>query len=1266
MNVSSLFVSKAACALLCLAGVAAAQEEVKWAPFNPTNPALQGFLGVPGCGNFLSGGLVWHRSGKIITMESWKSGIHPVSFWQPDAKTMRATRGSLLNVGDAWCISQQGDLLCAHSRSMADEPGLDPAKNGQAWMAGAFGCFRVQDGTRLWKLPMRQGESVSGAVFTPDDKKVAVLSVWNQQMSLRLLDAASGALLQQHDFPGRSSALTFDVTRLMVRGSELWMPNRENGKQVLWRFSLATLKPTSFECPPLERLRGFARLSPDARRILCHTEFDVTCLEFRNGSWDVAFQEDNFRTSPESEFGTLRDVEFTPDSQRLVLVTKDSARVVDLATKKTHQIKLDENSGGTLSPDGSHLLVEHENGMRIVSLRETDATQPERQQQNVWRPHQLRFLGDGKTLLAADQDGIWTWDIATRKPRAWLRGFERHVLSESTFQTLSLIANDSEVLSEEHDDPLRWKLPSLEAPPPEKPQLIAPQLVFGGVRQGWKGTYPGVFVKEDASWILSTNAVQQGVIHSVLGAGSSRSVTGLFPEVAPQLWFFTPDDFLVMRAVKTDNWVRLNLPKGTLEDLPNPSGVPDPDNPRRSVFPQPIGVLPKRQFVVRQFNDRVCVTSLDGKTQLPWFEAPVRGFEVPNMRAGVSQDEKRCACVLVDFVRRHQHVFVWEVETGKLVGYAPLPTNDATCVALSPDGSLLACGHENTAISLWDVAKLTVPAAPAAVPAPATPAPASTKSATASPPAAAPLGTAPSQPSTKRRDHMFGSGIWDFIENGTVSKAEVLPEAGRLRINGTEFEMKGHRLNHPSTINRLFHAQQDFRSETAPNRADPRFTPLSQNQLPEVSAGLIHLSEGSADGVWVSRQTGNPVNGFHQFLTFTDTLTNLSGQDKQAEIDFEVRFPAQTQQLVDSNLQQVKVNDEGILQIRPDVVWLAALPASGTLRSVPVFWFRSSSGGQSYRLQWKADTHTLTVRHSVLLPAGDPRYLAHGMRIVFLPEGVEPDHFTAPEASDFAKGVVYSAKSRGINFGPGHWEVRDEALWKGASTLADELGSWIRNADGSLQNSTGIASAHQLWLDGAPLPGSSLGVFAFQDDNAALQAPTSLFNYRGFSLDEKVTFLRSPGRSPDQQMPMVIDHITNQQAEPRTVKLAFVSSFSEPIKALYDAKGQPVEPSAAPKMARQLGGSLIVEFDGPTRPATLLAFYQDGAVAEPKVSWPGQKLLKLEYEVTLPPRGGVQFWHGATQRPLASFDSVTAPFTGCLPFQRAPSPLGANALMNVL
>jgi len=1245
---SSLLVSSSVCVVLCLAGTSAAQE-AKLGPFNPPNPALQGFLGVPGCGNFLRGGLVWHRSGKIISMESWRSGINPVSLWQPDAKTMRATRSSLLNVGDAWCLSQKGDLLCARSRRMDDQPELDPSKNTMAWTEGAFGCFRIQDGGRVWKLPMRDGESISGAAFTTDDKKVVVLSTWHEQMSLRLLDAATGALLQQHDFPGRSKSLSFDAGRLMMRGGDLWMIHRENDGRVLLKISLSTLQPMRVDCPPLEQMEGRVTLSADVRRMVSQTEFGLTCLELRGGKWDVVFEDFDFRSSPQSEIGDLRHVEFTPDSQKLVMFSVNSARILDFTSKKTHSIKLDENSGGTLSPDGSHLLVEHEHGLRIVSIRETDATQPGRLQQNVWRPHQLRFSEDGKTLLAADAEGIWAWDVATRRPRAWLRSFGHHLSHESIFQTLSLIAKDTEVVAEENDDALRWKLPPATEPPPDKVQMIAPQLAFGGVRQGWKGTYPGVFVNQDSSWILSTNAVQQGSIHAGFGAGSARSISQLFPEVSPQLWFFASDDSFVMHSATTNKWSRLNLPKGTLEELPNTPTIPDPDRRGRFVHPQPVAVLPKRQFVVRQFNDRLCVTSLDGKTQLPWFEAPLRGFGMSNMRAGVSQDEKRCATVMTDVVRRHQHAFVWEIETGKLIGLVSLPTNDATCVALSPDGSLLACGHENTAISIWDVAKLTVPA-PSPQPAKASLEPA--KSAAAPAPPSAPQGPPPVRESDSRREHMFGSGVWTFFGNGTVSKKDTFPEAGRLRINGKEFEMQRQRLAHPVTLTRLFHAQQDFPAETLPNRADPRFIPLPANKHPEIAAGLIHYAEGSLDDVWISRQTGSPAGRFHQFLTFTDTLTNLSARDKQVEIEFEVRFPAQTQQLVDSSLQPVKTNADGSLQVNPEAIWLAALPAPGTLPNVPIFWFRTPSGGQTCRLQWKPDTHTLIVHHTALLPPGDPRYLAHGVRLEPLSGGVAPDHFKTPFPQDFGEQVVFSAVSRGINYGLPPMEQFQFLQLRGVSKLSDGLG---KNADGSLYNPTGIASAHALWLDGAPLSGSDMGVFLHAEDRNVTQPPRETFTFYGTSMDEKVTVSRRPAFSQEQHMSLIRDIFINQEAEPRNAKVAYVSSFSEPIKALYDASGRPVEANATPRAARELGGALIVEFDGPKRPATLLAFYQEGAAAEPKVSWPNPKFLKLEYEVTLPPRQMAEFCHGATEMPLASFDTVTQAFADCLPFQhKAP------------
>jgi hypothetical protein len=147
-------------------------------------------------------------------------------------------------------------------------------------------------------------------------------------------------------------------------------------------------------------------------------------------------------------------------------------------------------------------------------------------------------------------------------------------------------------------------------------------------------------------------------------------------------------------------------------------------------------------------------------------------------------------------------------------------------------------------------------------------------------------------------------------------------------------------------------------------------------------------------------------------------------------------------------------------------------------------------------------------------------------------------------------------------------------------------------------------------------------------------------------------------------LPHIIDNVTNRTDQPVVAHVAYVSTFAEPVKALYDASGKLVQPSVASLTGAALGGSLIVEFSGPKRPATALAFYQGGAAAEPKVSWPSAKLLKIEYEVTLPPKKSVEFWHGATQRDLASFSSVSEAFTGVLPFKRNPV-YQREGLMNV-
>ena len=777
--------------------------------------------------------------------------------------------------------------------------------------------------------------------------------------------------------------------------------------------------------------------------------------------------------------------------------------------------------------------------------------------------------------------------------------------------------------------------------------ILKPELAFGGVRSTEMGSwaYSGVFAHPEGKWIVSVDRSNRAVIYRGLGAAVSRSSQKETLAANPQHWFFGTDDTFTFHSEIREGWHRLDLQQGTVSEVP-------------SLRDEPLAVLPKRQMMVCEGRVGIRATTIDGKTQLPNFEKPERGFSVlPGFKGAASLDERRCGWVLTNDVTHCQHVFVWEVETGRLLGQAQLPTNDIRSIALSPDGSMVACGHANTAISLWEVSKLTGLSA-------STPPP--RMAAQPQQPRAPAPGSPPASP-TVRREHPFGSGLWDIRENGTVTKGEALPEAGLLRVDGNAFTSRAVRLTSPFDLNRFQRAQMDFATESRPKPGDARFRPIVHREYSAVAAGLIHISEGEAGEEWVSRQIGNPGGTGGTFLTFTDAITHRGSQEKQIVTEFEVRFPALTKSLVDSSFKPVQIEPDGALKLAPDAVWIAALPGAGKSVTVPVFIFRSASGGQASRLLWKAETSTLTVRHPVTLVPGETRWIMHALRIVTLKEGESPAQFAAPAVTDHGLVTALTVSRNAINFGPpSDLEPLAFGRWLSARRRPDEFGaSWEEDIDRSLVNGTTTSKAHQLWLDGAPLPFSSKGAFLLRDTMRQELPPGGGGHVwvDGSNLDRSITVTRTTG-SKDQSLPLIIDYFINQTDQPVKSNPVYISTFTEPVRALYDASGRPVEVGATPVKASTLGGSLILEFAGADRPSTALAFYQDGAAAESNISRSSPKMLKIEYEVTLPPKKIITFWHGATQRNLASFGSVTEAFTGVLPFKRNPTD-SSDGYMNV-
>lgn len=188
------------------------------------------------------------------------------------------------------------------------------------------------------------------------------------------------------------------------------------------------------------------------------------------------------------------------------------------------------------------------------------------------------------------------------------------------------------------------------------------------------------------------------------------------------------------------------------------------------------------------------------------------------------------------------------------------------------------------------------------------------------------------------------------------------------------FTPRAVRLTSPYDLNRFQKAQRDFATESRLKPGNASFRPINHREYSAVAAGLIQISEGEAGEVWVSRQIGNPGGTRGACLTFTDAMTHRGSQEKQIVTEFEVHFPALTKAVVDSSFKPVQMEADGSLKLAPDAVWIAALPEAGKSVTVPVFMFRSASGGVASRLLWEAETSTLTVRHPLTLVPGETRW----------------------------------------------------------------------------------------------------------------------------------------------------------------------------------------------------------------------------------------------------------------------------------------------------
>jgi hypothetical protein len=514
--------------------------------------------------------------------------------------------------------------------------------------------------------------------------------------------------------------------------------------------------------------------------------------------------------------------------------------------------------------------------------------------------------------------------------------------------------------------------------------------------------------------------------------------------------------------------------------------------------------------------------------------------------------------------------------------------------------------------------------------------------------------------------------LWLFSEAGTASKGAHLPEVGRLRVGGNDFNHQGWQLTNGYWLERYFAAQRDLRAEST---RDPARI-LQPSVFGKIGAGIISAGEGMAGAVWVSRQIGNPTAYSDPFLIFTDTLHNQDLETVRKEIEFEVRFPEATGKLIDSSFKQVKVSPEGKAELDPDAIWVAPIMKEGSTDPIPALIFRSHSSTRMPVIEWVAAENRLIVRHEADLPPAEPRHLVHAIRMIERAPGGSPEHFNPPRWVDFSLAVPYSENLRGLNFAVPPSGSLDEKFGmpvgmrsiertRGRMIPKDTLGfPWVQNRDGSFHGQLGASSVLQLRIADIPLSFAGGHLFTMVDASKDEDSQHDTLEYFGEDLDQVLQIARDSvpqyGKEP---LSLMYDRFFNRSKEPVTRKVSYVSTFSEPVKQIFAANGQPVAAEVELSLEKTQG-ALIFEVPGEDRPATLVAFHEQGAALVPKLSMPTPKMLKIDYEITVPPLQSVTLWHGTTQRPLASFATVEEAFTGCLPLKRtrADQPLvnGSN------
>lgn len=1219
--------------------------EVEFTPqvVETADAACVGHLGDPALGLALdSWRLQWHPSGRIFSSSNSSHIVGSLLHaWQPPQGAEPPRRHGALNVGPPWVLSNSGETLFArldlHGAPLPPKAGL------------VLGCLRLGEKKKLWHVALQRGDQAGSARFTKDDRALLLSTEFMNQRVLTLLDAATGAVLGRTPLPERTTGWEDSGRALAAWKDEFILLQRQaQGGTRLQRVRTDPLRvvgdlPLKLKPEALEELEtsdfDSLCLSADEQHLVVHGNGGYLVLEDHQGQWVAALQGgagDGFHSAAD-----LQAVAVSPDSRLLLVATGAEGRVIDLATGRVAHKLPSGGMAAAFSPDGKRVLMAGHSG-----LDWWDTTKWERhhgpETQHDCAVEGVMALPGGGSVLSWDHNGFILWDLATRKPRAMLHGPENDCLLRPPV----LVQGGQELVAAANRDLVRWKLPPLTGPVPAQPVVVKSARAFPQLPEDpanpvpqhpFELVIPGMVADAAGRRLLVVRKGRPAELHDEAAPDQVR----YFPELAGVAYAYAMDmvfsgrEAVVLLDDDKRELLRLDLVSGKMTRVPVAAA---PGKLRLWGAVQAAGSLPRTGVSFIHPDTAQVMHSLASPGKRESFHGTA-GLPL-------SRDGRLAAACFRESASEKIHLAVMEVATGRMLAWHALHRPvDATCLAFTEDGRGLLMGHGNTAISLWEVAKLTPP--PQDMAATATPTqssdPAAKSSAgAASSSSAMPRRTAyahetrmPEQPLVDRKGRR-----WSFTSDGACAVEGLLPSFGRLTVNGLPFEGRAARHRHP---------------------------------VGEKSASFERGTAVSNDGgvagqpLWITRQLSPGLAAMDAVVTALDGFTNTGEKPLELEVVHEVRFPPETQGLLANESGRLMVPEDGRFTLRKKDHWIAPAGYGQPGTPLPVVRLQTwTSPAPPAGLHWDATTKVLRMTHRITLPPAETRWLAHEAAVVdrraegtpdllWFPHAPDPGHFLPPgsarEAANFARVDMWNEDHRG---GP----LPSSMAWSEGQRKPvpekDALGfTWELRHDLSRAGELGATAVLNLWMDGHPLAFHADKLLHPSSNGRLLTPPLQSY----LTADGALTVRRRPYLPPDGGPTVWQDTLRNVTQEKVRRRLSYVTTFQKPVVAVWDARGRKHEAHARAglKLDAASGGACALVLEGEQQPATLLAFPTTGTVAAPTLRWLGPSAALLEYEVELEPQAEVEVLHGACQRPLGAFGGAAAAFADWLPLQSPPA-----------